>query len=90
MLCDSDVQEACVDELGTGFLISAADTVYVAFRQDVFEKELETGLQKDVLLQVNINDLWSSLSSFPLLVCPVHRVLLPDLSNNLFPCDMTS
>ena len=69
VLCDSDFQVACVGELGTGSIISAADTVYVAFRQDVSEKELETGLQKDVLLQVKINDLSSSPSSFYPLVC---------------------
>ena len=69
VLCDSDVQDACVGELGTGSIMSAADTVYVAFRQDVFEKELETGLQKDVLLQVKINDLSSSPSSFYPLAC---------------------
>jgi len=49
--------------------MSAANIVYVAFRQVVFLKETETGLQKDVLLQVNINDLSSSLSSFSPLVC---------------------
>ena len=38
-----------------GSRISATNIVYVAFGQGGFEKELETGLQRDVLLQVNIN-----------------------------------
>jgi hypothetical protein len=73
-MSDSACQVACVGDLGAGWCVSATDIVYVAFRQEVFEKELETGVKKDVLLPVNINDLSSSLSSFPPLVCYVFRV----------------
>ena len=66
---DSDFQIACVGYLGAGSFISAADIVYVDFRHEFFEKELETGLQKDVLLHVRINDLSSSISSFSPLAC---------------------
>jgi hypothetical protein len=66
---DSDIQVACVGDMGAGSCISATNIIYVAFREEVFEKQLETDLQKDVLLQVNVNDLASSLSSFSPLVC---------------------
>ena len=56
-------------DLGAGSCISATDIVYVALRHEVLEKELETGLQKDVQLHVRINDLSSSISSFSPLVC---------------------
>jgi len=91
VMSDSDFQVASVGDLGEGSGMSAANIVYVAFRQDVLEKELETGLQKDVQLHVNINILSSSLSSFSPLVCQVHRVLLHDLCHNLLiPCDIIS
>ena len=65
--------------LGAGSRISGANIVYFDFSQDVFEKELETGQQKDVLLKINISYLSSLLSSFSPLVCQLYRVLLPDL-----------
>ena len=68
-MSDSEFQVACVGDLGEGSCISATDIVYVAFRQGVFEKELETCVQKDVQLNVNINDLPSSTSSFSSSVC---------------------
>ena len=55
------VMSGCVGDLGEGSSISAANIVYVAFRQEVFEKELAKSLQKDVQLHMNINDLSSSL-----------------------------
>jgi hypothetical protein len=69
-----DFQVACVGDLGAGSCMSATNIVYVAFRQEVLEKELQTGLQKDVLLQVNVNDLSSSLSSLSPSVCQAYRV----------------
>ena len=66
---DSDYQVACVGDLGAGSCISVRNIIFVDFREEVFEKQLETGLQKEVLLQANINDLSSSLSSFSPLVC---------------------
>jgi len=78
VMSDSDFQVACVGDLGAGSRISGANIVYVAFSKGIFKKELETGLQKNVLLQVNISDL-SLLSSFSPLVCQLYRVLLPDL-----------
>jgi hypothetical protein len=72
-MSDSHFQVGCVGDLGAGPFTSARNIVCVVFRQGVFEKELETGLQNYVLLLVNINDL-SSLSSFPPLVCYVYRV----------------
>jgi hypothetical protein len=71
---DPDFQVACEGDLGAGSCISATNIVYVAFRQEVLEKELQTGLQKDVLLQVKINDLSSSFSSFSPSVCQAYLV----------------
>ena len=56
-MSDSDFQIVCVGDLGAGSFISAVDIVYVDFRHEFFEKELETGLQKSVQLHVRINDL---------------------------------
>ena len=69
VMSDSDFHVACVGDLGAGSWVSAANVVYVAFRQEYFEKYLEIGLQKDVRLHVNINDKSSSLPSLSPLVC---------------------
>ena len=59
VMSDSEFQVACVGEMGEMSCITATDIAYVAFRQGVFEKELETGLQKDVQLHLS-----PSISSF--------------------------
>jgi len=73
-MSDSEFQVSCVGDLSAASCISAADIAYVAFRQEVVEKDLETDLQKDFLLQVKVNALSSSLSSFSPLICWVYRV----------------
>jgi hypothetical protein len=73
-MSDSDFKADCAGDLGAGSFTSARNIVCVAFRQEVFEKEIETGVKKDVLLRVKINEISSSLSPFSPLVCYVYRV----------------
>jgi hypothetical protein len=64
---DSDFQVACVGDWCA--VISATDIVYVALCQEVFKNELETDLQMNILLQIDINALSPSLSPFFPLGC---------------------